>query len=107
MTRIAGNSLWKMMFVFDWPKVKNEIELAIFKSTFGIEGFEAQNRVNEYVLTIPVNDRISRELKLKKEKAVIEPSMAPLINSHSGIGRNSPCPCGSGKKYKKCCSSGR
>jgi len=19
------------------------------------------------------------------------------------IGRNSPCPCGSGKKYKKCC----
>jgi len=22
----------------------------------------------------------------------------------SKIGRNSPCPCGSGKKYKKCCS---
>jgi hypothetical protein len=21
----------------------------------------------------------------------------------SGIGRNDPCPCGSGKKYKKCC----
>ncbi len=21
----------------------------------------------------------------------------------SGVGRNDPCPCGSGKKYKKCC----
>ena len=25
----------------------------------------------------------------------------PVINT--GIGRNDPCPCGSGKKYKKCC----
>ena len=23
--------------------------------------------------------------------------------SHSEAGRNDPCPCGSGKKYKKCC----
>jgi preprotein translocase subunit SecA len=22
------------------------------------------------------------------------------------IGRNDPCPCGSGKKYKKCCGQG-
>ena len=22
------------------------------------------------------------------------------------VGRNDPCPCGSGKKYKKCCGSG-
>jgi len=24
----------------------------------------------------------------------------------SKIGRNDPCPCGSGKKYKKCCGKG-
>lgn len=23
--------------------------------------------------------------------------------THQKIGRNEPCPCGSGKKYKKCC----
>ena len=23
------------------------------------------------------------------------------------IGRNDPCPCGSGKKYKKCCGAGK
>jgi hypothetical protein len=28
-----------------------------------------------------------------------------LISPTSKIGRNNPCPCGSGKKYKKCCGS--
>jgi uncharacterized protein YecA (UPF0149 family) len=25
------------------------------------------------------------------------------LPQHSKVGRNDPCPCGSGKKYKKCC----
>jgi hypothetical protein len=30
-----------------------------------------------------------------------------ILPAHSDkIGRNSPCPCGSGKKYKKCCGKG-
>ena len=32
-----------------------------------------------------------------------EPGHAPVIRSTVKIGRNEPCPCGSGKKYKKCC----
>jgi SEC-C motif-containing protein len=28
---------------------------------------------------------------------------APLKSSEPKIGRNDPCPCGSGKKYKHCC----
>jgi len=27
----------------------------------------------------------------------------PLINPLKNVGRNDPCPCGSGKKFKKCC----
>jgi uncharacterized protein len=27
----------------------------------------------------------------------------PIINPLRGVGRNDPCPCGSGRKYKKCC----
>ena len=27
----------------------------------------------------------------------------PLERSEPKVGRNDPCPCGSGKKYKKCC----
>jgi hypothetical protein len=27
----------------------------------------------------------------------------PMVNLYKGVGRNDPCPCGSGKKFKKCC----
>ena len=29
----------------------------------------------------------------------------PIIDTTQKIGRNDPCPCGSGKKYKKCCGA--
>jgi len=32
-----------------------------------------------------------------------EPAREPQVRSHEKVGRNDPCPCGSGKKYKKCC----
>ena len=31
------------------------------------------------------------------------PVQAPYVNALRDVGRNDPCPCGSGKKYKKCC----
>ena len=31
------------------------------------------------------------------------PAPRPLPKAHPRIGRNDPCPCGSGRKYKKCC----
>ncbi len=27
----------------------------------------------------------------------------PAVNTYRNVGRNDPCPCGSGKKFKKCC----
>ena len=30
----------------------------------------------------------------------------PVVRDQPKVGRNDPCPCGSGKKYKKCCGSG-
>lgn len=32
-----------------------------------------------------------------------EKRLQPIRNDQERIGRNDPCPCGSGKKYKKCC----
>jgi preprotein translocase subunit SecA len=29
--------------------------------------------------------------------------MEPIRNRNPKVGRNDPCPCGSGKKYKNCC----
>jgi preprotein translocase subunit SecA len=31
-----------------------------------------------------------------------EPAARPVQREHDKVGRNDPCPCGSGKKYKKC-----
>ncbi len=30
------------------------------------------------------------------------PAVAPLRNPLKDVGRNHPCPCGSGQKFKKC-----
>ena len=30
----------------------------------------------------------------------------PLVRESPKVRRNDPCPCGSGKKYKKCCGAG-
>ena len=34
---------------------------------------------------------------------IAEWAVAPAGSPHRHVGRNDPCPCGSGKKYKKCC----
>jgi len=35
----------------------------------------------------------------------LRPAAAPAVTAvpRAKVGRNDPCPCGSGKKYKKCC----
>lgn len=44
--------------------------------------------------------RIQTHYKLFKQKI---DSKVTVKNSEKKMGRNEPCPCGSGKKYKKCC----
>ena len=36
----------------------------------------------------------------------VDPFSQPVKRDESIVGRNDPCPCGSGKKYKKCCGKG-
>lgn len=43
-----------------------------------------------------------KEIYPKGEGLMFVPSQI----THSKTGRNDPCPCGSGKKYKKCCQKG-
>ena len=33
-----------------------------------------------------------------------QPSVTTVVREAPKVGRNDPCPCGSGKKYKKCCA---
>ena len=48
--------------------------------------------------------RQEQEMRLNKGAAGEEAKPAvPIKRESEKIGRNAPCPCGSGKKYKKCC----
>ena len=38
-----------------------------------------------------------------EDEQPLPPPVEPIRSGKEEIGRNDPCPCGSGKKYKKCC----
>lgn len=83
------------------------------------EGFVMFNEMNEKIKE-EVIDYIYR-IQLKKDVAPVSRRQQPMFFSHAepgtvrkpeqrhaeDIGRNDPCPCGSGKKYKKCCGAAR
>ena len=47
------------------------------------------------------------EAELRAEGAPEQPKVETVVHEGPRIGRNDPCPCGSGKKYKKCCGVGK
>ncbi len=83
------------------------------------EGFDMFNsmisRVKEETLEILFRIQIAQpesidELQKPKEQKLIfsggdgaETTKKPVQRTSKKVGRNAPCPCGSGKKYKKCC----
>ncbi|MDP9264110.1 MAG: SEC-C metal-binding domain-containing protein, partial [Acidobacteriota bacterium] len=57
-------------------------------------------------------DEIEAEFQRKKRRELEQARLAgsgdyqpvqQVVRSGAKVGRNDPCPCGSGKKYKKCC----
>lgn len=50
--------------------------------------------------------RSKEDLDAEKELLKKTPKVEP-IKGGAGVDRNAPCPCGSGKKYKKCCGKGK
>jgi hypothetical protein len=56
------------------------------------------------------HERWKKEAALEDERALEDDDtpddfMIPYVRETPKVGRNDPCPCGSGKKYKKCCLS--
>ena len=76
-----------------------------------MDGIEEQSLRYLYLLQ-PVEDRAKvreMERRQRKQEMVMGPAeeapqpRRPVVRGPK-IGRNEPCPCGSGKKYKKCCA---
>ena len=101
------------------------------KEGIGLRGYGQRDPLREYQregydMFVDMFERVKEQtvanlfrLQLAREEdlqPLIEPQERPMFFSHSGeetaapkkregkkVGRNDPCPCGSGKKYKRCC----
>ncbi|HUS47230.1 MAG TPA: SEC-C metal-binding domain-containing protein [Phycisphaerae bacterium] len=59
---------------------------------------QAKQKLDELAQKARGKDDVEAEKQLVEKTEKVEP-----IKGDAQIGRNDPCPCGSGKKYKKCC----
>ncbi len=66
-----------------------------------LEGLGTHNNAEQCV------DALLAFLAEKREKDTHLPKAQPVVSRETAVGRNDPCPCGSGKKFKKCCLRGK
>jgi len=74
----------------DAEKWMNEIERSVAK----IHAYWKDKRASQ------TGGVVQHEFRLGGQKEV-----APVVRGGPKVGRNDPCPCGSGKKFKKCCGA--
>ncbi len=86
------------MFVDLMESIKQQTVSTMFMvrlvSEEEIEALEQQRRAEQEAMEMRRND----------EEAVVQ---KPMVRQGDKIGRNAPCPCGSGKKYKRCCGKSK
>ena len=83
-------------FVVALEEVQEHFGLPI---TASVPSFEGEDDEPDFALP----DELPR-LSDSGERENFEPIQQPYVAA-AKVGRNEPCPCGSGKKYKKCCGS--
>jgi len=54
-------------------------------------------------LIFPAEHSLTREIDAYKRNRIQALKLQTTLVSDKTIGRNAPCHCGSGKKYKRCC----
>jgi HEAT repeat protein len=55
------------------------------------------------LLRAPAEPALTPPAPAKERDTYLERKPAPFLRPDKPVGRNDPCPCGSGKKFKKCC----
>jgi preprotein translocase subunit SecA len=108
------------MFVELMANIKNEVLHNLFRSTSNLQAFEnflatlPQFLLREHAPAAPTANAPARGRQLQPVGAMAavggdgdgagEMTLdLPIRRSMPKVGRNEPCPCGSGKKYKNCC----
>jgi preprotein translocase subunit SecA len=108
------------MFVELMANIKNEVLHNLFRSTSNLQAFEnflstlPQFLLREHAPSAPTatgpvpgrhGDRITDgdSVSGNGDGSELKLDLAPVRRDVPKVGRNEPCPCGSGKKFKNCC----
>ena len=91
-----------------WARESQWLGLEIISTTKG--GEDDKDGIVEFKATYIENGKTivhhERSYFVKKNGAWFYQKWLPITSTRineNKVGRNDPCPCGSGKKYKKCC----
>ncbi|MGH8046107.1 MAG: preprotein translocase subunit SecA [Chthoniobacterales bacterium] len=101
------------MFVELMDSIKNEVLNNLFRSTTNLQAFEKllgslpQNLLQQ-MMAGDITLGGSAQQQMDAEEAGEDPELVPTPKLEfrrevPKAGRNDPCPCGSGKKFKNCC----
>lgn len=112
--KVIATDAWQLKFVLDWPESESNLldlpddvfenhgimqhseAIAMLKSRFPV--VRGQERVEKEILQSAKKNKNHFSDPLWPASQDISPYIAP-----DKTDRNEPCPCGSGRKYKKCC----
>ncbi len=70
--------------------------------------YDTDESTEEWQTSAMTSSDIAQELDRRRYTPAEEEEpleLKPITRKQDKVGRNEPCPCGSGKKYKKCCGS--
>jgi preprotein translocase subunit SecA len=108
------------MFVELMANIKNEVLHNLFRSTSNLQAFEnflstlpqfllREHAPSSPTATGPAPGRQGERLGVAEgvsengDGSELKLDLAPVRREVPKVGRNEPCPCGSGKKFKNCC----
>ncbi|MEQ8208640.1 MAG: SEC-C metal-binding domain-containing protein [Lacipirellulaceae bacterium] len=88
-----------------WASVGNYVTDLIFKMENLDEGFVGNTWVESEAIheEAPAAATMAPEQQAAIDGSQTAQKVEPIRNRTEKVGRNAPCPCGSGKKYKNCC----
>jgi preprotein translocase subunit SecA len=102
------------MFEDMWDRLEDEIVRILFllqpvrEPTFAARPAARPSRLtfNDPTATPSAFEGPQRSIGPRREsQGGVDAAVSTVKRTEAKVGRNSPCPCGSGKKYKKCCGA--
>ena len=99
---LKGLKLWGEMKPQDMKQLESCLyPIRHFCTTEGFEALETMSSTKIQQLQSSIQPKV--EALYNHFNKPVKTANTTFIHTTAKVGRNEPCPCGSGKKYKKCC----